>query len=109
MPEPVIEDMKRVYSLGIRPHTEYKLSRFVFGNEDAVTTPIKRNSLKIPRDAKQMLTVDSPQIKILTATAIKLRSACLHRKEVSLELFKTEFTGKLIYKLLVQFRNELIT
>ena len=65
-------------------------------------TSITRNSLKLPRDAKQMLTVDSPQIKILTATAIKLRSACSHRREVALALFKTEFTGKYIYQFLSQ-------
>lgn len=102
MPESVIADMKRVYTLGTTLYSEYKLSRFVFCSEDVVKTSITRNSLKLPRDAKQMLTVDSPQIKILTATAIKLRSACSHRREVALALFKTEFTGKYIYQFLSQ-------
>lgn len=39
------------------------------------------------------MSVDTPQIKIATANAIKLRTACSHRREMALNLFKTEFTG----------------
>ena len=57
-----------------------------------VIDSIIRNSLKLPKDLKFVLS-KSPQLKLTTNMINKLQAACDKRKEAFMELLSYEFTN----------------
>ena len=92
MPARVIEDMEKVFRIGVDQYKLYNETRFVKGSADVLNTSIKTNQLKLPKDAMQFLVVN-PLTPLSSSDAIKLRSSCTFRPELAKELFSYDFTG----------------
>ena len=51
MPPCVVEDMGKVFPIGISQYNEYKITRFISGEKDVINTKITKNLLKLSKDA----------------------------------------------------------
>ena len=58
MPPCVVEDMAKVFTIGITQYNEYKTTRFITGEEDVINTKITKNLLKLPKDADKHIVVN---------------------------------------------------
>lgn len=95
MPPCVVEDMAKVFTVGVVQYNEYKKTRFIFGDKDVINTKITKNMLKLPKDADKHMVVNP--VKVLPcATLIKLRSAAIHRPQLASKLLQFDFTGNLL-------------
>ena len=92
MPPCVVEDMGKVFPIGISQYNEYKTTRFVSGEKDVINTKITKNLLKLPKDADKHMVVN-PVTGLTSAALIKIRSAANHRPELVSNLFQFDFTG----------------
>ena len=53
------------------------------------------NKIKLPKNAENLLTLESPvEIKLTPKNIVLLREACIFREKASQKLFATEFTGE---------------
>lgn len=86
----------KVFVIGEEQYAQFVWNRFVLGKEDIIATTITRNNFKLPKDIKTVQ-AESPQIKIAPSVLTKLRNACENRRELTLKLFDTEFTGQYTY------------
>ena len=67
-------------------------TQFVVGSADVVTTPLKRNGLKLPAPLMHIKTTNSCQLKLSTDMLTKSRAACDVRKNAAKQVFSYEFT-----------------
>ena len=94
-PRVVLKGMEEVFRVGIIQFNEYNRTRFVLGKCDVISTKIEMNKLKLPKNAENLLTLESPvEIKLTPKNIVLLREACIFREKASQKLFATEFTGE---------------
>ena len=58
----VVEDMAKVFTIGITQYNEYKTTRFITGEEDVINTKITKNLLKLPKDADKHIVVNPVKV-----------------------------------------------
>ena len=81
----------KVFQIGRVQYAHYVKTRFVEGSVDVVKGTIARNALKLPKDS-QVVGEVSPLVKLTNSVMMKLRDACINRKENALKPFTQEFT-----------------
>ena len=90
-PETVAVDSRKAFEIGFPLYVAYVKTRFTERTADITDTPIKKNSLKLPKHLASV-TLETPQIKVKASTLIELRDACTARPIQAKELFQNEFT-----------------
>ena len=91
-PEVIVNDSENIFKVGSEQYQEFVKTRFVECTEDVISSKLKKNSMKLPKDAADVQ-IESPCIKITESMLIKIRDACTHRPEVVKECFTSEISG----------------
>ena len=89
-PDAIVEDSKKVFSVGAQQYLNFCKSRFVYG-KDTLDTKISKNLLKLPKDS-DTVQKEIPRITINESLLNKLRDACKFRQKIAREVFKHEWT-----------------
>jgi len=92
-PQIIVEGCHKVFKIDKHQHEEFVHNRVVTGSSSVVTSPLKRNELKLPVHLTQVESVNSRQEKLSFDVITKLRAACDVRQETAKQLFDQEFTG----------------
>ena len=91
-PEVIVNDTEKVFNVGHVQYEEFRKSRFIEGSKVVIDDKIKKNQLKLPKDATEVQ-IESPSIKITESMFIKMRDSCTYRTESMKECFSSEISG----------------
>ena len=91
-PDEVVKDVKKLFTLGEEQYAKFRLTRFILGTEDIISSRITKNLLNLPKTASVVET-EKPRIAVNEKLINQLRDAFEFRSELAIKLFQSEWTG----------------